>query len=190
MKQFIKSIKAVILFSILLGLVYPMFITLIARFIAPFKANGSIIIKNNVVVGSVLISQSFTDPKYFQSRPSAVSYDAAGSGGSNYGPSNKIFMNMVADRVRMIRKDNMLTDTDINLPADMLLASASGLDPHISVENALIQVNRVSKFRKIPVPELKQLIDKNTDKDFIGLWGRPGVNVLKLNINMDEYKHE
>jgi len=185
MKEFIKSLKAFILFSILLGLGYPIFVTITAQLIAPYKANGSLIVRNGIVIGSVLIGQYFNEPKYFQSRPSAVNYNASNSGASNFGPSNKIFINQVAERIKEIKNKNVFGSQ--TLPADMVLCSGSGLDPHISLKNALIQANRISKLMNIPIQNIKELIDKNTDHNFIGLWGYEGINVLKLNIDLDKY---
>ncbi|MFA5032510.1 MAG: potassium-transporting ATPase subunit KdpC [bacterium] len=184
MKEFIKSLKAFILFSILLGLIYPAFITIVTRLTLPYKANGSLIVKGNETVGSVFIGQLFTDNKYFQSRPSAVDYNASGSGGSNYGPSNKKFIEVVEERINSVKAINGITENSV--PADMVLASASGLDPHISPENAMMQVKRVAGVRGIPTDKVIQLVNNNIDKDFLGIWGCPGVNVLKLNIAVDE----
>jgi K+-transporting ATPase ATPase C chain len=184
MKDLKIAVKTFLFFSVLVGLVYPIFITLVAKIVMPYKANGSLLIKDNKVIGSVLIGQSFTEDKYFQSRPSFVGYNAQGSGGSNYGPSNKKFIEEVAEKIKSVRAINGISDSVV--PADMVLSSASGLDPHISVENALIQAKRVAQVRRIPLDEILRLVNNNTDKDFLGVWGRPGVNVLKLNITIDE----
>ncbi|OGI29398.1 MAG: potassium-transporting ATPase subunit C [Candidatus Melainabacteria bacterium RIFOXYA12_FULL_32_12] len=184
MKELIKSIKIYLIFTILLGLVYPLAITAIAQITMPHKANGSLIKKDGSIVGSELIGQSFTKPEYFQSRPSAVDYNAAGSGASNLGPSSKKLMSEVKDRVQQVREENNLKP-DQQIPADMVLSSSSGLDPHISQENALFQVSRISQLRKIPKYKIKELIKENTDSDFIGIWGQSGVNILKLNLALD-----
>lgn len=186
MKKIVQSLKAYIIFSILLGLIYPLAITLIAQFAMPYRANGSLLKKDGKIIGSTLISQGFTKPEYFQGRPSAGNYDASNSGGTNLGPSSKKLMDIAAQNIIRIRKDNELQE-DAVLPADMVLSSASGLDPHISLENALLQAERVSKIRGIPVIILKGMINTNIDHDFVGIWGQPGVNVLKLNIALDEY---
>jgi K+-transporting ATPase ATPase C chain len=187
MKKIVQSLKAYVIFSVLLGLIYPLGITFIAQFAMPYKANGSLLKKDGKVIGSSLIGQGFAKPEYFQSRPSAVNYDAANSGATNLGPSSKKLMDATAQNILKIRKDNALREDDA-VPADMVLSSASGLDPHISLENALIQAERISKIRNIPVIILKGMISKNTDSDFIGIWGRPGVNVLTLNIALDDLK--
>lgn len=179
MKNFIISIKAFIVFSILLGLIYPLAITGIAQVVFPQKANGSLIVENGKVVGSSLIGQKFDKPEYFNSRPSAVDYNAEGSGASNLGPSSKKLMAQVKERIKG-RK---------NLPADAVSASASGLDPHISLKNAQSQIPRISKIRNISEVQLTKLVEENTDQDFIGIWGQKGVNVLKLNLALDKEKN-
>lgn len=180
MKNFITSIKVFIVFSVLLGLVYPLAITGIAQATMSYKANGSLIKADGRVVGSSLIGQKFDKPEYFNSRPSAVDYNASGSGASNLGPSSK---KLIARVKEDIVKNNLVGQ---KVPADMVLASASGLDPHISLENAQLQIPRISKIRNISEAEVKKLVSQNTDPDFIGIWGQRGVNVLKLNIALDE----
>jgi len=180
MKNVITSIKVFIVFSVLLGLIYPLAITGIAQATMKDKANGSLIVKNGQVVGSSLIGQKFDKPEYFNSRPSAVDYNASGSGGSNLGPSSK---KLIARVKEDIIKNNL---SGKKIPADMVLTSASGLDPHISLENAELQLPRIAKIRKISESEIKKLVAKNTDPDFVGIWGHQGVNVLKLNIALDK----
>lgn len=182
MKNFIISIRAFIVFSILLGLVYPLAITGIAQVVFPQKANGSLIKINGQVVGSSLIGQIFDKPQYFNSRPSAVDYNAAGSGASNLGPTSKKLMEQVKERIQ----NNKQETASSNVPADAVLASASGLDPHISLENARAQISRVAKSRNITETKVQELVNKNTDSDLIGIWGKKGVNVLKLNIDLDK----
>ena len=181
MKEIITSIKVFIVFSILLGLVYPLAITGIAQATMKDKANGSLNVEDGQVVGSSLIGQRFNSPAYFNSRPSAVDYNAAGSGGSNLGPSSKKLFEQVKGRVNGKRET-------VNgfVPADAVLTSASGLDPHISVANAQLQIPGIAKIRNISEKKLKELVNKNTDSDFIGVWGQQGVNVLKLNIALDK----
>lgn len=179
MKNTLIAIRAFIIFSVLLGLVYPLAITGIAQVAFPQKANGNLIVENNQVIGSSLIGQKFDKPEYFNSRPSAVDYNAAGSGASNLGPSSK----KLADRVKAdIAKSNLSK----NIPADMVLTSASGLDPHISIENAKLQAPRIAKIRGLQISKLDELISNNTDSEFLGIWGQEGVNVLKLNIALDK----
>lgn len=179
MKNTLIAIRAFIIFSVLLGLVYPLAITGIAQIAFPQKANGSLIVENNQVVGSSLIGQKFDKPEYFSSRPSAVGYNAVGSGASNLGPSSK----KLAERVKAdIAKSNLSKD----IPADAVLTSASGLDPHISIENAKLQAQRIAKIRGLQISKLDELISNNTDSEFLGIWGQEGVNVLKLNIALDK----
>ena len=152
----------------------------------PGKANGSIIYKDGKPVGSELLGQNFDKPGYFHGRLSAVGYDATNSGASNLGPSSAKLMQEVGDSIKQIRKEDDLPVGDI--PPDMVSSSASGLDPHISMANASIQLKRVARVRKISEPEVKKMIAENTVPDFIGIWGHRGVNVLKLNMALDNYK--
>jgi len=183
-RKLIQSLKAYLIFSVVLGLVYPLFVTFIAKFFMPYKANGSLMIKGDQIVGSELVGQSFTKPWYFQSRPSACGYDASRSGATNFGPSSKKLMDNVAGKIARTRKENGLGPM-ARIPGDMVQCSSSGLDPHISKKNALIQFKRVAILRKMPENVLVKLIDENTDPDFIGIWGRQGVNILKLNLALD-----
>lgn len=199
MKNIIISIKVFIIFSILLGLIYPLAITGIAQIVFPQKANGSLIVENGQVVGSSLIAQKFDNPKYIYPRPSAVNYNAAGSGASNFGPTKKKFIEQVKDRIdKEGKKTRRQEGKQFNepslppssppalIPADMVLSSASGLDPHISIENAELQAKRVARVRGISEEKVDELIKGNTDHNFLGLWGQNGVNVLKLNIALDK----
>lgn len=179
MKNTLIAIRTFIIFSVLLGLVYPLAITGIAQVIFPQKANGSLIVEKGQIVGSSLIGQKFDKPEYFSSRPSAVDYNAAGSGASNLGPSSK----KLANRVKTDIAKNNLKD---NIPADAVLTSASGLDPHISVENAKSQAQKIAKNRGLQISTIDELISNNTDSEFLGIWGQEGVNVLKLNIALDK----
>ena len=186
MKNLWRSIKIYAVFTLFLGLIYPLLLTFVAQLSMPYRANGSLIIRENRIVGSSLISQRFLSPKYFQARPSAVDYDAAGSGASNLGPSSEKLMEQTAARVKKARVENSYGGA--SLPADMVLASASGLDPHISPENAAIQSKRIQNLRGIPADKMNELIEENTDDDMLGLWGCEGVNVLKLNCALDDFE--
>lgn len=199
MKNIIIAIKSFIIFSILLGLIYPLAITGIAQVVFPQKANGSLILENGKIVGSSLIGQKFDKPEYFNSRPSAVDYNASGSGASNFGPTNKKFMTQIKERIdKEAKKTRGQEGKQFNepallpsrppalIPADMVLSSASGLDPHISIKNAQLQAKRVSKIRGISEEKINELITQNTDSNFLGIWGQDGVNVLKLNIALDK----
>lgn len=181
MKNTLIAIKAFIILSILLGLIYPLAITGIAQVVFSQNANGSLIVDNGQVVGSNLIAQKFDNPKYIYPRPSAVDYNATGSGASNLGPSSKKLMEQVKARVEKFGQKT-------HLPPDAILTSASGLDPHISIENAKLQAKRVSKIRNISEAQMNKLIEENTDRELLGIWGQEGVNVLKLNIALDKLK--
>jgi len=182
----LTSLRAFIVYAILLGIIYPLAITTIGHFTMPNKANGSLIVVDNKVVGSSLIGQNFTYAKYFHGRFSANDYDAtlSATGGNNFAPSDKKFFAITEARVKKIRTENKLS-ADTAIPADMALSSASGLDPHISQHNAILQTQRVAKARNIAEEKVLKLIVQNTDKDFIGIWGQEGVNVLKLNLALD-----
>lgn len=196
MKETITAIKAFIIFSVLLGLIYPLAITGIAQVAFPQKANGSLIKIDGKVVGSSLIGQKFDSPKYFNSRPSAVDYNAAGSGGSNLGPSSKTLMERIKDAKTQRCKDAKKSENyasmplciQASIPADAILASASGLDPHISIENAKLQAQRIAKIRGLQISTIDELISNNIDSEFLGIWGQEGVNVLKLNLDLDKVK--
>lgn len=182
-----KSIRIFIIISLLLGVLYPVFITIIGQLLMKDKANGSLIIHENNIIGSELIAQAFYHPQYFYSRPSSINYNAGGSGGSNLGPSSKKLLEEAEKRINSARKENNL-DIAQKLPADMVLSSASGLDPHISLANALLQIPRIASIRNIPESEIKNLITQNIDPSFVGVLGQKGINVLKLNLALDNYK--
>ena len=152
------------------------------------KANGSLIVdKDGTVRGSALIGQNFTDGKYFHPRPSAAGngYDAANSGGSNLGPTSQKLNDAIKDRIAAYRKENGLPESE-PVPADAVTASGSGLDPHISLRNAELQLARVAKARHLDEAKVRELIARNTGQPDLGILGEPGVNVLKLNLALDE----
>ena len=181
-----KSLKkATLLFGVLFiitGLVYPLAVTLVSESIFPFQAHGSLIMdSNNTIVGSKIIGQNFTAPQYFQSRPSSSGsgYDPTASGGSNLGPTNPALLGAVSNRTSAL-KEAGVTDP---IPSDLVMASGSGLDPHISMESALVQVPAVAKARNIPEEELKKLvISESIESPFTGTY----VNVLSLNQALDK----
>jgi potassium-transporting ATPase KdpC subunit len=183
-KEIITALKVFLFFAVLMGIVYPLGITAVAQITMPYQANGSLIVANGRTVGSTLIGQGFDRPEYFHSRPSAVNYDAAGSGASNLAPSSRKLVEEVVLKLKVARAENNIP-ADTPVPADMVLASASGLDPHISVDNAMLQVVRVAHERNLPEDRVKKLVKASTDYDFFGLWGQAGVNVLKLNLALD-----
>lgn len=191
MRAFIRQLKpaiiSVIVFTVLLGGVYPLVATAIGQVAFNDEANGSLIRRDGVVVGSELIGQTFTAPEYFHSRPSAAGagYDGSASSGSNYGPQNPDFLAAVAERVAAYREENGLSG-DVSVPVDAVTASASGLDPHISVANARLQAARVAQARGLTFADVMGLIDDHTDGRSLGVLGEPGVNVVLLNLALDE----
>ena len=174
------AITLTLFFALLTGLLYPLAITGAAQAIFPVQANGSQIIRNGALIGSALIGQSWSADKYFHGRPSAVKYDASTSSGSNLGPSSKTLMAAIADNA------NALGGTDI--PADLVTASGSGLDPDVSPAGALFQVARLAKARGVTEDVLRQLIAAHTRGPDLGILGEPRVNVLDLNLALDELK--
>lgn len=187
-KEFVRDLRSCItLFAVVvvLSLVYTFFITWGSQTLMPYQANGSLLYVNGTVVGSELIGQNFSSPGYFHSRPSAVNYDATGSGGSNYGATSAALMEQVKQRVAKVRSENNLSE-NASVPADLVLASASGLDPHISVEGAMVQVQRVARVRGLSESDVKALVDQHTEYPQFGFLGQTRINVLKLNIALDE----
>lgn len=187
MKQHIfPAVRLTLVSIVAFMVVYPLLIWAIAQ-AAPNKGKGETVTVNNKIVGYKLEGQSFTNDNYFNSRPSAVGYNAAGSGGSNKGPSNPDYLKTVQDRVDTFLVHNPSVKKE-QIPSELVTASGSGLDPDISPEAALIQINRISKERNIPADKLKQLVAKQTDKPLLGMFGTTHVNVLQLNIELDKLK--
>jgi K+-transporting ATPase ATPase C chain len=189
MLQFKRSLLVFCGLSFICGLIYPLVVTITAQTVFTKKANGSIIKNGNQIMGSKLIGQLFTSPGYFHGRPSASDppYDASNSGGSNLGPSNAKLIAQTQARIEQLRTKNGL-HSNLPVPADLILTSASGLDPHISPESAAIQVHRISGERKIPETELEKIILQNTERPLLGIWGKERVNVLLLNLALDAVK--
>lgn len=172
--------------------IYPVVVFGISQVLFRDKANGSLIVDSNGTIhGSRLIGQQFTAEKYFHSRPSAAGngYDATSSGGSNLGPTSKKLADSVAQNIADYRSQNGL-GTNEPVPADAVTASASGLDPHISVRNAELQTSRVAKARNLTVDKIRELVRSNTDQPGLGILGEPGVNVLKLNLALDNLSNQ
>ena len=180
---------ALVLFAALTaltGLAYPLVVTGIGQAAFPDQAAGSMIVRDGKAVGSSLIGQSFTDPKYVWGRPSATGpypNNASASSGSNLGPLNPALTDAVKGRIEALRAAD--PGNAAAVPVDLVTASASGLDPHISVAAALYQAARVAKARKLALPAVRQLIDKHTEGRLFGLLGEPRVNVLRLNLSLD-----
>jgi len=184
-QQLLPGLRITVFFTVLCGLVYPLAITGICQLVFPHQANGSLIPLNGNYVGSELLAQGFSKPEYFQLRPSAAGngYDPAASGGSNYGPTNKKLIDRVQASVEQFRKDN--PDYHGPIPADLLTASASGLDPHISPDSALAQAPRVARTRGVSLDRINALVASLTEGPDLGVLGEPRVNVLKLNLALD-----
>ncbi len=191
MRYLKQAIPIFCVLAILCGLAYPLFITLVSQLLFPYKSSGSMLSAGNTTVGSELIGQRFDSPKYFHGRPSAAdpAYNAGGSAGSNLGPTNAHFLDEVGRRIEGVRKENGLP-SDAPIPADLVLASASGLDPHISVESAMIQVKRIAKERGFLDAEVETMVRLHIEHRFAGIWGQPRVNVLKLNLALDAEKKD
>jgi K+-transporting ATPase ATPase C chain len=173
--------------TILFGIAYPLVITGISQVVFPRQANGSLIVSDGKVIGSELIGQNFTRPEYFQPRPSAAGndgYDAASSSPSNLGPTNQKLIDRVKASIEEFRKEN--PDYTGPIPADLVTASASGLDPHLSPDSAMVQAARVAKARGASMDQISEVIAQFTEPPSLGLLGEPRVNVLKLNLALDE----
>lgn len=192
MKTFFSEIRAAILSTLVIAVVccgiYPLVVFGISQFLFRDKANGSLIVdQSGTVRGSKLLGQGFTDPKYFHPRPSAAGngYDAANSGASNLGPTSQKLKDAIKDRIAAYRTENGLSETE-PVPADAVTASGSGLDPHISLRNAELQIARVAKARGVSQDKVRELISQNTEGPDLGFLGEPGVNVLELNLALDQ----
>jgi potassium-transporting ATPase KdpC subunit len=186
-KQILPGLRINIFMTILFGVVYPLVITGISQLAFPHKANGSLIVSDGKTIGSELIGQNFTRPEYFQPRPSAAGndgYDPTASGGSNFGPTNQKLIDRVKGSIEKFRKEN--PDYKGPIPADLVTASASGLDPHLSPDSAKAQAPRVAKARGARLDQVQQLIAQSTEMPSLGLLGEPRVNVLKLNLALDQ----
>ncbi len=181
--QFRPAFVLLLVLTLITGAIYPLMVTGIAQIAFPRQANGSLIVIDGKVYGSKLIGQSFDDPRYFWGRPSAAGYNAAASSGSNYGPLNPALMDVVQLRIAALKAadpDNLLP-----IPVDLVTASGSGLDPHISVASALYQVHRVAQARGLSEADVKALVNKYTEGRQFGFLGEPRVNVLELNLALD-----
>ncbi len=189
LQQLKPALLVLLFFTILTGLIYPLIDTAIAQLFFPWKANGSLIEKNDKKIGSHLIGQSFTDPHYFFSRPSATTpypYNGESSSGSNMGPSNHDFIASIQARVENLKKSD---GSNALVPVDLVTASGSGLDPEISVAAAVYQEARIAHLNHLPQKKVHQLIENLVQKRTFGVLGEARINVLQLNISLDELKY-
>jgi len=186
-RQLAPALVVFLFFTLLVGVVYPLAVTGVARIAFPSKSQGSLVREGGVVVGSRLIGQAFSGPRYFQPRPSAAGtgYDATASGASNLGPSNPLLLADVRARVAAYRRLNGLA-ANTPVPVDAVTASASGLDPAISPANARLQAPRVARARGLSLAQVLTLVRENTHGRSLGFLGEPGVNVLELNLALDK----
>jgi K+-transporting ATPase ATPase C chain len=186
LKELRPAVVSFVLLTLLTGIAYPLLVTGISQATMSNQANGSLIIKDGKPIGSSLIGQSFSDPKYFWSRPSATSpmpNNASASSGSNLGPTNPALMDAVKARVQALRDAD--PDSKQSVPVDLVTTSASGLDPHISPAAAEYQVSRVARIRNINADSLRKLVEEHTEGRQFGIFGEPRVNVLELNLALD-----
>ena len=192
LKEVLTSLRATLVFAVMLCGIFPLVIFGAGQLFFPRQANGSLIeSKDRRIIGSELLGQNFAGAKYFHPRPSAAGangYDAANSSGSNLGPTSQKLMDLVKQRAETYRVENDLPANAL-VPGDAVTASGSGLDPHISIKNAALQSPRVAKERGLSVDAVKEAVAKATDGRSLGIFGEPGVNVLKLNIALDSAGH-
>ena len=185
-KQFMTAVLYTVATTLLLGLAYPLAITALAQWLMPRRANGELIERNGVVLGSQLIGQSFTAPAYFHGRPSAAGngYDAANSSGSNLGPTNAALIARVQQAVSELRRNN----GNAEVPVDLVTTSASGLDPDITPAAAEYQMPRIARATGLSMDQLERLVEENTQPRQFGLLGEPRVNVLALNLALNRLR--
>ena len=186
-RQLLPALLFFVAFTVVTGLLYPLVMTGVAQVAFPGRADGSLVERDGRVVGSRLLGQGFTGANYFHPRPSAAGdgYDGASSSASNLGPTNPDLLDAVRERAAAYRQENGLGPED-DVPVEAVTASGSGLDPHISPEDARIQATRVADARGLTLDAVLELVDEHTDDRSLGFLGEPGVNVLELNLALDE----
>jgi len=185
--EIVPAIRMLLVLTALTGVVYPLVVTAIAQIAFPGAAHGSLILADGKTLGSTLIGQPFDDPKYFWSRPSATSpppYNGASSGASNQGARNPALVDAVKDRIKALRDADPENKSPV--PVDLITASASGLDPHISVAAAAYQAPRVARVRSMPIERVMALVNEHTEGRTLAVLGEPRVNVLELNLELDQ----
>ena len=185
------AIVSLLLFTLITGVLYPLIVTGIAQVVFPWRANGSLIERDGQLIGSELIGQSFTDPKYFWGRPSATTpypYNAAASSGSNLGPMNPMLEEAIRTRIEALQSADPGNTAPI--PVDLVTASASGLDPHISVAAAFYQISRVARERGMSEDQVRALVEQHIEDPQFGILGETRVNVLQLNLAMDGIQYK
>src|SRR5579859_980838 len=182
-RNLITAVLMTVATTVLLGVAYPLVVTALAQVLFHDKANGQLITQNGVTIGSRIIGQAFTTDRYFHSRPSAAGngYDAANSGATNFGPTNQKLIDRVKTDAATLHSEN----PNQPVPADLVTTSASGLDPDITPAAAFFQVPRVAKARNLPEDQVRKLVDNHVEGRFLGVFGEPHVNVLKLNLALD-----
>lgn len=186
-KHILTAVRTLAALSLLTGLVYPLLVTGIAQVLFPWRANGSLLLSEGEVVGSELIGQSFSDPKYFWPRPSAIAYQALPSSGSNLSPTSQVWLEQVRRRENELRTQNGLSP-ETSLPADLLFASGSGLDPHISPAAARLQIGRIALARGLQPERIAALVETQIEAPQLGFLGEARLNVLLLNLALDRLK--
>ncbi len=188
MNQIKTTLKLFAILTILVGIIYPVAVTALAQLFFPKEAGGSLLYDSGgTITGSALIGQPFSDPKYFWSRPSATSgfpYNPLASGGSDLGPTNKVLIEQISNRTELLKSSGIQDP----VPSDLVMASASGLDPHISMQSVLIQIPRVARVRALDEETVRKLVLENVEERQFGFLGEERINVLKLNIALDSLK--